>query len=128
MNKNPEPQQRKALGRGLSALLPARPNLVSTPEATAGSPAGPPLPLDAVTLPIAAIVPNPDQPRGDFDPAKLNELAQSIRANGIIQRSVSTNTSSSLESGAGEPRKSRDLLKFPSTSGTSITTAYWNWL
>jgi ParB family transcriptional regulator, chromosome partitioning protein len=85
MNKNPEPQQRKALGRGLSALLPARPNLVSTPEATAGSPAGPPLPLDAVTLPIAAIVPNPDQPRGDFDTEKLNELAQSIRANGIIQ-------------------------------------------
>jgi ParB family chromosome partitioning protein len=85
MNKNPEPPQRKALGRGLSALLPARSNIVLTPEATTGSPTRPPLVLDAVTLPIAAIVPNPDQPRGDFDSEKLNELAQSIRANGIIQ-------------------------------------------
>jgi ParB family transcriptional regulator, chromosome partitioning protein len=85
MNKNPEPPQRKALGRGLSALLPARPNPVSIPEATTGSPARPPSLLDAAMLPIAAIVPNPDQPRGDFDPEKLNELAQSIRANGIIQ-------------------------------------------
>jgi ParB family chromosome partitioning protein len=88
MNKSPELPQRKALGRGLSALLPARPNAVATPEAPAGAPAElPTLPqtLDAAMLPIAAIVPNPDQPRGDFDPEKLNELAQSIRANGIIQ-------------------------------------------
>jgi ParB family transcriptional regulator, chromosome partitioning protein len=85
MNKNPEPPQRKALGRGLSALLPVRPN-VSNPEAAAGAPAE--LlrsSLDAAMLPIAAIIPNPDQPRGGFDPEKLNELAQSIRANGIIQ-------------------------------------------
>lgn len=85
MNKNPEPPQRKALGRGLSALLPVRPNVVSNPEATTGSPAELPSVLDATILPIAAIAPNPDQPRGDFDPEKLNELAQSIRANGIIQ-------------------------------------------
>ena len=85
MNKSPEPPQRKALGRGLSALLPARPNVVPTPEAAASAPAELPSPLDAVTLPISAILPNPDQPRSDFDQEKLNELAQSILANGIIQ-------------------------------------------
>lgn len=85
MNKNPEPQPRKALGRGLSALLPVRPTPVPSPEGMAGAPAVLPKPLDAATLPIAAIIPNPDQPRGGFDPEKLNELAQSIRANGIIQ-------------------------------------------
>jgi ParB family chromosome partitioning protein len=85
MNKSPEPPPRKALGRGLSSLLPARPSVVSNPEATGGAPAGLPYTLDAGTLPISAISPNPDQPRSDFDPEKLNDLAQSIRANGIIQ-------------------------------------------
>jgi len=85
MNKHPEPPQRKALGRGLSALLPVRPNVVSILEATTSAPAELPSLLDATMLPIAAIVPNPDQPRGDFDREKLDELAQSIRANGIIQ-------------------------------------------
>ena len=86
MNKSPEqPLPRKALGRGLNALLPARPNVVSGPEAAAVMAPEPSSPLDAATLPISAIVPNPDQPRGEFDSNALNELAQSIRANGIIQ-------------------------------------------
>lgn len=34
---------------------------------------------------IDLIEPNPEQPRTSFDPAKLEELAQSIRANGLVQ-------------------------------------------
>jgi ParB family chromosome partitioning protein len=80
MNKSPD-QPRKALGKGLSALLPARP--VSVPRAEASSAQG--ALLDANLLPLSAIKPNPHQPRTDFDLTKLEELAQSIRANGIIQ-------------------------------------------
>ncbi len=82
MNKSPEPP-RKALGRGLSTLLPPRSAALPRPDPTA-PPTEPPT-LDANVLPISAIRPNPNQPRTDFDPEKLNELAQSIRANGIIQ-------------------------------------------
>jgi ParB family transcriptional regulator, chromosome partitioning protein len=82
MNKSPE-QPRKALGRGLSALLPSRSAAAPRPEATSAPAEA--FPLDANVLPITSIRPNPNQPRSDFDPEKLNELAQSIRANGIIQ-------------------------------------------
>ncbi len=74
MSKPHEPR-RKALGRGLSALLPER------PQPPAPEPSG-----DAIAeIPIDAIAPNPLQPRHVFEPEKLAELAQSIRANGIIQ-------------------------------------------
>jgi ParB family chromosome partitioning protein len=36
-------------------------------------------------VPIDAIVPNPAQPREAFDPARLEELAQSIRQHGVLQ-------------------------------------------
>ena len=36
------------------------------------------------TLPITAIFPNPKQPRQDFNKVKLNELAQSIKHNGLL--------------------------------------------
>ncbi|HMQ45841.1 MAG TPA: ParB/RepB/Spo0J family partition protein [Saprospiraceae bacterium] len=36
-------------------------------------------------IPIAQIAPNPDQPRKDFDPAALQELADSIKTYGLIQ-------------------------------------------
>lgn len=37
------------------------------------------------TVPIKDIIPNPYQPRMVFDPEKLEELAQSIKENGLIQ-------------------------------------------
>jgi len=58
------------LGRGLSALL-------GDPS---GSPAG-----GLVELDVAAIRPNPDQPRRSVDQAGLEALAASIRASGIVQ-------------------------------------------
>ena len=37
-------------------------------------------------LPVEAIAPNPAQPRRDFDPVPLSELADSIRRHGILQQ------------------------------------------
>ena len=69
---------RKALGRGLSALLPDRP---AAPAAES-----PPHAADTVQkLPIAIIDPNPYQPRKTFSQDSIEELAQSIRADGLIQ-------------------------------------------
>jgi len=67
----PDPSSRKALGRGLAALMP-----------TAAQP-GPGAGLR--TLPIEKIRPNPTQPRKLFDADLLDELAASIRENGILQ-------------------------------------------
>ncbi len=61
---------RKALGRGLSALL-------SETAVTAND--------DMLEIDINLIDPNSFQPRTRFDEARLEELAQSIRSNGIIQ-------------------------------------------
>ena len=37
------------------------------------------------TLPIYKVEPNPDQPRRDFDPEELQQLADSIALHGLIQ-------------------------------------------
>ncbi|MCG3162689.1 MAG: Stage 0 sporulation protein J [Acidobacteria bacterium] len=60
---------RRALGRGLSALL--------SDSATQGD--------ELLEVDIDLIDPNPDQPRVRFNEDKLNELAQSIRSNGLVQ-------------------------------------------
>lgn len=39
----------------------------------------------AVELPLEVILPNPEQPRTEFDPKELEALAESIRENGVIQ-------------------------------------------
>ncbi len=62
--------KRKALGKGLSALLPE-------PE---GPVAG-----ELAEIPIATLEPNPFQPRTTFEPIKQAELAASIRESGIVQ-------------------------------------------
>jgi ParB family chromosome partitioning protein len=61
---------RRALGRGLSALLSDRP--ATTNE-------------EMVEIDIDLIEPNNFQPRTNFNEERLEELAQSIRSNGIIQ-------------------------------------------
>lgn len=48
-------------------------------------PPAPPAPVVAQAIAVARIDPNPEQPRQDFDEAKLKELADSIVANGLIQ-------------------------------------------
>jgi ParB family chromosome partitioning protein len=70
----------RALGKGLESLLPSRPAVVPTIAAVAESPTGKPLEI-AVEL----IDRNPYQTRTAFDDAKLEELAKSIRASGVVQ-------------------------------------------
>ena len=69
--------KRRALGRGLEALLPSRPLAVSLPPAEL---TGRPL-----EIPLELIERNPFQTRTGFDPDKLTELAQSIAATGVVQ-------------------------------------------
>src|SRR5947209_757948 len=86
MNK-PAESQRKALGKGLSALLP--PRSLAKPQnyevrTPSPSPVEPPA-AGIAEISIDLIKPNPMQPRMVFEPDSLAELAQSIRTNGIIQ-------------------------------------------
>jgi ParB family transcriptional regulator, chromosome partitioning protein len=85
-------KQRKALGKGLSALLPVK----------AAPPPAPPEPTNR--LPIEAIEPNPMQPRTVFHPDRLQELANSIRANGVIQPLIVRRAGSRFQIVAGERR------------------------
>lgn len=70
---------RKVLGRGLGALIPSRTPEHSPPPAAASPQVG------LLQLEIGRIVPSPDQPRKAFAADKLDELAASITARGLIQ-------------------------------------------
>ncbi|NNK79785.1 MAG: ParB/RepB/Spo0J family partition protein [Litoreibacter sp.] len=74
-------KEKRGLGRGLSALM-ADVDLGAETSQAGAQPVS--TRLDR-TVPIEAIVPNPDQPRRDFDKSALQELADSIREKGIIQ-------------------------------------------
>jgi ParB family chromosome partitioning protein len=63
--------KKQALGRGLSALIETEP-VVAVGSTLFNE------------IEISKINPNPNQPRTDFDDEALEELATSIRANGII--------------------------------------------
>ena len=68
---------RKVLGRGLDALISGDTAAVATE--------GLPPQAGTTELPIEAISPNPFQPRKRFDDATLRELADSIKASGVLQ-------------------------------------------
>jgi ParB family chromosome partitioning protein len=88
---------RKALGKGLGALLPTRP--------IAAPPTGEP-PRDDTprSIPLDSIDPNPLQPRRVFQSERLAELAQSIRTSGIIQPLVVRRVGDRFQLVAGERR------------------------
>ena len=94
------PDKRRALGRGLDSLLPSRPQVVTVTEvqriAAAISPETPvpPLPVEmppvspgaaVIRIALDAIDENPYQTRRAFDQKALEELAESIRASGLVQ-------------------------------------------
>ncbi len=68
----------RGLGRGLSALMAD----VTEEQAQSTSQASD---RADMMVPIEKVVPNPDQPRRDFTPDQLEELAASIREKGVIQ-------------------------------------------
>ena len=104
MNK-PADNPRKALGKGLSALLPSRPAPAPAPAPAAAAPPPPPAPTESVVrVPIDDIDPNPLQPRSVFQNERLNELALSIESNGIIQPLVVRKNGNRFQLIAGERR------------------------
>ncbi len=93
---------RKALGKGLSALLPGRGQ--TGPTSAAAAPAPTTTVAKPSTLPLGLIQPNPMQPRTSFNSDGLEELAASIRANGIIQPIIVRRMGDSYQIVAGERR------------------------
>lgn len=81
-------EKRPALGKGLSALIPDAP----APKPTSSE------------VDIDRLSPNTLQPRGQFDDARLEELAQSIKANGVIQPIVVQRVGDRFQIIAGERR------------------------
>jgi len=102
-------QPRKALGRGLSSLLPANKSAGPVHPPVQPSSAAAEKPKPEVTpgplyVPIDSIDPNPLQPRTVFQEERLAELAQSIRENGIIQPLVLRRAGDRYQLIAGERR------------------------
>jgi ParB family chromosome partitioning protein len=93
------PKPKGGLGRGLSALIPqgsiAEGEATATREASvptegAGTATLPNAGTGLLAVPLAAIEPNPRQPRQSFPVDRLEELADSIKAHGIIQPLIVT--------------------------------------
>jgi len=81
-------EKRPALGKGLSALIPDAPQTATS----------------AVDADIDRLAPNDLQPRVSVDDARLRELAESIKANGIIQPIVVRRVGDRFQIIAGERR------------------------
>jgi ParB family chromosome partitioning protein len=98
-------EKRPALGRGLSALIPEAPAAAPPPSARAHE------------VDIDLLTPNPFQPRTVMDESKIDELARSIRSNGVIQPIVVRKAGARYEIIAGERRwrasQRAGLLKVP---------------
>jgi ParB family chromosome partitioning protein len=91
-------EKRPALGRGLSALIPEAPAAPPPPAPQAAQ--APTKDTTPTEVDLDLIAPNPYQPRLNFDEAKLEELAQSIRANGLIQPIVVRRAGNAKSGGA----------------------------
>jgi len=98
-------EKRPALGRGLSALIP-------------DSPAAPAAPSDrALEIDTDLLRPNKYQPRTEMNDERIEDLARSIRSNGVIQPLVVRRAGMDYEIVAGERRwraaQRAGLLKVP---------------
>ena len=94
------------LGRGLSSLLGAR-SPADKKTKSGKKPANTPTPAIAKTpneVPVGEILPGAMQPRNGIDDDSLNELAESIRENGIMQPLVVRPREGGYELIAGERR------------------------
>lgn len=69
---------KRGLGRGLSALM-------ADMDLDGGQIASAPSAKDRMLVPIEQITANPDQPRRNFDPEALQELAASLKQRGVLQ-------------------------------------------
>ncbi len=83
--------KRKALGKGLSALIPDA-DMTETGES------------QFLLCPVESIEPNPYQPRQNFPVAELEEMARSVREKGIITPLLVNRSDSGYQLIAGERR------------------------
>src|SRR5918993_764709 len=94
-------EKRPALGKGLSALIPDAPE----PRQS------------AIEVDVDRIVPNRFQPRARIDDARLDDLARSIKSNGVIQPIVVRRDGERFHIIAGERRwraaQKAGLLRVP---------------
>ncbi len=99
---------KKSLGRGLGSLIGAgvtKPAQLAPVVASAAVPVAPVAPgLTLIEIALGAIVPNPRQPRREFDDAGVKELAESIRSEGLMQPVTVRKTKDGFELIAGERR------------------------
>jgi ParB family chromosome partitioning protein len=90
---------RVALGKGIKALIPDLPQEIKSEEKFLGKEK-----RGVLELEVEKIKPNPFQPRGSFDPGKLDELANSIKEKGVIQPIIVRKIDDGYELVAGERR------------------------
>jgi ParB family chromosome partitioning protein len=90
--------KRRGLGRGLDALIPSGETLEDVSSENRSQR------RFALQLPVDQIKHNPEQPRRSFDPASLQELADSIRIHGILQPLLVRESFEGYELIAGERR------------------------
>ena len=83
--------ERKALGKGISALIPTK-----EPESTKHE--------EVLSIKLEQIRPSPFQPRVDFDNQSMEELTQSIKEKGVIQPVLVRRSGDFYELIAGERR------------------------
>jgi ParB family chromosome partitioning protein len=110
-----------ALGRGLGALLGGSPVLTSPAPAPPAQPPAQIVPLAAPDtrervqhVPLDRLRPCPLQPRKDFSAEALQELADSIREQGIVQPLIVRERNGYFELIAGERRwRAAQLLQLP---------------
>src|SRR5262245_45386672 len=106
--------KRPALGKGLSALIP---DALDHTRADAGDPQAPLVRSSSSEVDIDRLTPNDFQPRVMIDDARLQDLAQSIKANGVIQPIIVRRHGDHFQIIAGERRwraaKSAGLMRVP---------------
>ena len=95
--------RRRGLGRGLDALLSSSSRPVPVLDEDPGPAAGDD---DArlIEVAVTAVTPNPEQPRREFAPEALAELADSIRSHGLLQPIVVERDGAGFRLVAGERR------------------------
>jgi ParB family transcriptional regulator, chromosome partitioning protein len=104
--------QSYGLGRGLSSLIPPKNKKIDKPDesfnyfgsSSGDKSAADPGKKETMYVSVELIVPNPRQPRTDFNKEKLDELALSIKEHGIIQPLVVSRDGSRFELVVGERR------------------------
>ncbi len=94
-------KQKRALGRGLSALIP---QAAPAPVAAAAPAEAAPPKNGVLKLPIESIQRDSLQPRRHFDEEKLRELTESIKAQGLLQPILVRKEGSGYRIIAGERR------------------------